>query len=92
MKSLGSLAIAAVLALVAGCASAPKPAPPPKPAPVPVAAPVVAPKPAPTPPKKPSAHARTRLSAGATTAIVFDGSTFALQYHGDNNGVGLREY
>lgn len=94
MKNLGSLTIAAVLALAAGCASTPKPVPsPPKPAPVAAPAPVtVAPRPPTVLLKRTSPPAMARLSAGATTAIVFDGSTFALQYHGDDNGVGLREY
>ena len=94
MRSLGLSTIVAVLAFVASCASAPKPPPPPPPAPAPVAAPApatVVPKPTTVlvkrrPPAPPLA------SAGVTNSITFDGSIFALQYHGDDNGVALREY
>lgn len=93
MKSFGLLTIAAVLATAVGCASAPKPVPlPPPPAAVQPPAPVVAaPKPAPAPPKK-AAPTPMRPSVSSATSIVFDGKTFTLQYHGDNNGVALREY
>ena len=43
-------------------------------------------------PREAQASSSPLPSASVTNSITFDGSIFALQYHGDDNGVALREY
>lgn len=93
MKALRSIAIALMLATLAGCASKPPPPPPPKPAPVP--APHVVTKPA--PPKAAPAPVRRRPApvrpkVADTVSINFAGSGYTLAYKGESDGGTVRQY
>ena len=95
MKIHNRSALVLLIAVIAGCVSAPKPTPTPAPVAKPAPAPAVVTKPAPAPATAPKPVPKlepARPSIAATQSIDFDGSRFTVKYHAADKGQSITEY